>query len=154
MGRVYTIPFDDVAISAAQDIFSVQTPSGIAISVHMIQLGQRGITSWGGLPLRFVRFSGAYTAPTGGSSVTPAKKNFNDAASGCTGRVNDTTVATGGTSVTEETDEWVLLNNYLWLPAPEDRIILPPSQMLVVRLPTAPSASTNASGTLTFEEIC
>src|SRR5690242_5646880 len=110
MGRIYTVPFDDVSISVAQDMFSVQTPSGIAISIHSIQLGQRGLTTWGGLPLRFLTFSGAYTAPSGGSSVTAAKE-FNDSASGCTCRVNDTTVATGGTSVTRETDEWILLNN-------------------------------------------
>lgn len=154
MGRIYTVPFDDVAVSAAQDMLSVSVPSTTAVAIHSIVLGQRGLTSWAGLPLRFVRFSGAFTNPAGGSSVTPAKANFNDAASLCTCRANDTTVAGSGTAVTVVTDEWILLNNYLWLPPPEDRIILPPSQLFVLRLPTAPSASTNCSGTLTFEELC
>lgn len=154
MGRVYTVSFDDVSVSAAQDLLSVATSSGLAVAVHMITLGQRTLTSWEAKPLRLVRYSGAYTASSGGNAATARPHNFNDAASGCTCRINDTTAASGGTSVTIATDEWVFLNNYLWLPAPEDRIILAPSQALQVRLPTAPSGATSASGSITFEELC
>lgn len=154
MGRIYTASFDDVSISAAQDVLSVASPSGIAIAIHEIVLGQRTLTAWEGKPLRFVRYSGAYSAPSGGNSVTPRPHNFNDAASGATARINDTSAASGGTSVTIRTDEWIFLNNFLYLPAPEDRIILAPSQLFVLRLPTAPSGAMNASGSIAFEELC
>ena len=158
MGRIYTASFDDVSVSAAQDLLSLATgtsgsPLLMSVAIHMITLGQRTLTSWEAKPLRLVRYSGAYTISSSGNSATPRPHNFGDAAATATARINDTTAASGGTSVSILTDEWVFLNNYLYLPAPEDRIILAPGQALQVRLPTAPSAAMSASGSITFEEL-
>jgi hypothetical protein len=159
MGRIYTASFDDVSISAAQTLFNVATgtsgsPLNMAVAIHMIVLGQRSLTSWEAKPLRFTRTSGAYTISSGGASATPRPHNFGDAAATATARTNDTTSNAAGTEVTLMTDEWVFLNNYLWLPAPEDRIILPPGQSFQLKLPTAPSGATSCSGSITFEELC
>lgn len=159
MGRIYTASFDDVSISAAQTLISVATGTAAAylemvVAVHMVTLGQRTLTTWEAKPLRFIRTSGSYTTSSGGSAPTPRPLNFGDPAATATCRANDTTPASGGTGVTLITDEWVLLNNYLWLPPPEDRIILAPGQSLQIYLPTATSGATSASGAITFEELC
>lgn len=159
MGRIYTASFDDVSISAAQTLLAVATgtsgsPLNMAVSIHMIVLGQRSLTSWEAKPLRFNRVSGAYTQSSGGTAPTPRPHNFGDSAATATARANDTTAASAGTTTTIMTDEWVFLNNYLWLPAPEDRIILAPGQCFALHLPTAPSGATSCSGSITFEELC
>lgn len=153
MGRIYTASFDDVSISAVQDLLSVKASAAVAIAIHQIVLGQRSLTSWEARPLRFMRYSGAFTDGSGGNAATPRPHSTGDAAAVASARINDTTTFSGGTSLTLLTDEWVFLNNYLYLPAPEDRIILAPSQAFVLRLPTAPSAGMSASGSITFEEI-
>lgn len=159
MGRVYTASFDDVSVSAAQALFNVATgtsgsPLLFAVSIHSIVLGQRTLTAWEAKPLRFTRTTGAYTPSSGGAAPTPRPHNPGDAAATATARTNDTTQNSGGTTITLITDEWVFLNNYLYLPPPEDRIILAPGQSFQLVLPTAPSGSTSCSGSVTFEELC
>ena len=158
MGRIYSASFDDVSVAAAQSLFNVATdtsgsPLLVAVAIHQIAFGQRSLTTWEAKPLRFVRTSGAYTTSSGGASATPRPHNFGDAAATATARTNDTTAASGGTGVTVMTDEWVFLNNYLYLPAPEDRIIIAPGQCFQLYLPTAPSGATSCSGSITFEEL-
>ncbi len=159
MGRIYTASFDDISISAAQALFNIATgtsgsPLAMAVAIHEITLAQRTLTSWEAKPLRWIRTSGAYTTSSGGNSATPRPHNFGDAAATATARINDTTVASSGTGVTIKTGEWIFLNEFLYLPAPEDRIILPPGQCFQLTLPTAPSAAMSASGSITFEELC
>lgn len=159
MGRIYTAAFDDVSISAAQTLIGVATGTSaailhIAVAIHMVTLGQRTLTTWEAKPLRMIRTSGAYTRSSGGSAPTCRPHNFGDPAATATARANDTTADSGGTGITLLTDEWVMLNNYLFLPSPEDRPIIAPGQSFQVYLPTAPSGATSCSGSITFEELC
>ena len=152
MARIYSVPFVNVSVAAVQDLFSLQTTSGMAVELHEITIGQVTSTTVASARLSWKRFSGAYTIGSGGNSATPAKLNFGDAAAVATGRINDTTQTSAGTSVVFHGDVFNYVNGFLWLPAPEDRPIIAPSQAFVLSLDNVPSTAT-MSGTLTFAEL-
>jgi len=153
MGRIYSIQFNNVSVSAVQDLMSLQSTSGMAISIHEVIVAQVTGSTVANLRLTLKRFSGAYSIGSGGSSVTPGKFNFGDAAATATGRANDTTQTTSGTAVTLRGDVYNVINGYQFLPAPEDRPIIAPSQAFVVSLDSAPGSAETMSGTVVFEEL-
>jgi hypothetical protein len=153
MGRVYEIPFNNISVSAVQDLISIQSTSGMAFKVLEVVLGQITVTTVESLQLTFKRFSGAYTIGSVGASVTPAKHNFGDAAATVTARRNDTTQTTGGTSVTVRADIYNEVNGYQYLAIPDKEIIIAPSQAFVVSLDSAPALARTMSGSVTIEEL-
>jgi hypothetical protein len=48
---------------------------------------------------------------------------------------------------------WIIQSPYLWLPTPEFRHILSPSQRYTVELATTPADSITVSGEMLVEEI-
>lgn len=152
MARAYVVQFNNVSISAAQDLTSLQTTSGMVAEVDEFVFGQITAVSVGNLRITMKRFSGAYTIGSGGSAATPSKNVFGDSAATCTGRTNDTTQTTGGTSVTMPADVINVINGYQYLPAPEDRLSFTISQAFVVSLDAAPGSAETSSGRLVFRE--
>lgn len=153
MGRIYEVPFSNVSVSAVQDLLSVQSTSGMAFKLLEIVLGQITVATVENLRLTLKRFSGAYTIGSGGSSVTPVKHNFGDAAATVTARANDTTQTTGGTSSIIRADVFNEINGYQYLAIPDKEIILPPSQAFILSLDTAPAAARTMNGSLLLEEL-
>jgi hypothetical protein len=96
---------------------------------------------------------GATSAGSGGGTMTPAPLEFGWAAAGGVARINDTTPASGGTIVTLRPSNWIIQAPYLWIPTPETRHILSPSQRYVVGLATTPADSITMSGEMLIEEI-
>lgn len=152
-GRVYSVEFANVSVSAVQDLFLLQSTSGMAFRLLEVVLGQVTITTVEELRVSLKRFSGAYTAGTGGTATTPAKHNFGDAAAVTTCSANATTQTTGGASVILRADTFNEVNGYQYLAIPDREIIIAPSQALVFSLDTAPATARFMSATLTFEEI-
>lgn len=150
--RIYTIQFSGVSVSAVQDLISAQSTSGGSFYVNEIYLGQITQTSVEILRVSVKRFSGAYSIGSAGTSATPQKMLFGDAAATATGRVNDTTQTTSGTAVTLATDDFNLINGWQYLPAPEDRIKVNPSQAIVLSLDTAPASARTMSGYMVIAE--
>src|ERR1700733_1041045 len=93
-GRMYSINFTDVSVSAAQDLINITATAGMAFKIHRIEGGQRSLTAWESKPVKLVRLPATVTAGSGGSAVTPQKMNNGDAAATVTARANDTTPAT------------------------------------------------------------
>jgi hypothetical protein len=153
MGRVYEAGFSAASISAVQDIFSIQSTSGMAFCVREIVLTQITAVTIEAWRMTLKRFSGGYTIGAGGSALTPAKHNFNDAAATCTARSNDTTQTTGGTAVTIRPDGFNLINGYQYLAIPDKEIIISPSQAFVLSLDAAPAGTRVVNGAITFEEL-
>jgi hypothetical protein len=153
--RVYTCEFNGVAVSAVQDLFMLQTTSGMAAELHEIVLGQVTATSVGNLKVSLKRFSGSYTPGSGGSAGTVSKTNFNDSAATCTVGLNETsqTAVNTGAVANVRNDVFNVINGWQYLPAPEDRIQIAPSQALVVSLDTAPGNAETMSGTIVFAEL-
>ena len=155
MGRVYSISFTNISVSAVQDLISVQSTSGMAFKLLEAVFGQITVTTIENLRLTIKRFSGAYTIGSVGAAATPQKQNFGDAAATVTARVNDTTqtVVGGGAVVTERADVLNMINGYQYLAIPDKEIIIAPSQALVFSLDTAPGAARVMNGSLLVEEM-
>ena len=45
-GRFYTVSFDDISVSAAQDLLNLTATASMAFRLWRVQGGQRGLTSW------------------------------------------------------------------------------------------------------------
>lgn len=155
IGRVYTVSFDNVAVTAVQDLFGlyVGTAPG-SILLHEVRLGQISATTVGNLRVSIRRLPATVSSGSGGSAGTVQPRIFGDAAATMTARINDTTPATtGGTVQTMIADVFNVVNGWLYLPAPDDRILAQRTQAIIVSLLTAPLSSETMSGTAVVEEI-
>lgn len=153
MGMRYSVTIDALAVSAAQDLFELTAPSDCIVLIHACYLGQTSDVGDANAENLKVQFIKGYTSSgSGGSAATPTKLETGFAAAGSAAEVNNTTVANTGTATVHHQDVWNTQLPYQYRPAPEERIVLSPSERLVVRLP-APADAITMSGTLVFEEI-
>lgn len=155
MSNIYSITFAGVAVTAQQDLFEYTAPSSAVAIIHSVELTQStevGDATLEGLSILHKR--GATTSGTGGTqAVIPAPLEFGTPAAGGVADINNTTKASGGTIVTLRASNWIIGSAYLWLPTPEIRHILSPSQRYTVELATTPADSITMSGELVFELI-
>ena len=158
MGRFYSVNFSAVTASAAQDLFELVAPSNAAArirlhAVSLIQTSDVAAADSEALRVSVLRYSSGSTSGSGGSAPTPSPLESGDPAATFTAEVNNTTTATGGTSVTLCEDGFNVLAGWQWsLPIPPDRR---PSavngERLIVRM-TAPADALTLSGTAIVEE--
>lgn len=152
--RLYAVTMNAVAVSATQDLFNLTATANMAFKVHSIFLGQKTLTTAEMKQIKCQRMPATVTAGSGGSVATPRPLNNGDSAAVVTARINDTTgMTTSGTAVDLYDDVWHFLNGLFWMPAPEQRPIIAPSQGFTVNLPTAPSGAMTVSGTVVIEEL-
>lgn len=159
-GRVYTVIFDNVAVTAAQDFFALRPAAGKPIRLLAIDIGQTnrvGDANEDMLRWEIKVFTGAtLTAGTGGTAPTPQVVHATDQAAGFTSRVNDTTRAsTTGTTSVKHASTFNTRVGLLWVPPPEVLIECADSTNgdLIVGTAEAVSASTTMSGTAYVEEL-
>lgn len=155
MGRPYSISTGDVSVSASQDLINITATAAMAFDVLRVVVGQRSLaTNWEAKPLRLRRMPATVTAGSGGSSLTPRRGIFGDAAPTITAHGNDTTpMTTGGTAEDLMQDMFVFFNGLLWVMTPREKLTITISQGLALNLPTAPSGASNMSATVWVEEI-
>ena len=68
MGRVYTVEFANVSVSAAHDLIGIYAGSSKAFKLHSVTIGQVTATAVGNLRLRINRLTSAVTSGSGGSA--------------------------------------------------------------------------------------
>lgn len=158
MSRMYSVVFDNVSVSAAQDLFELTPADDKPILIHGLILSNVGGTADAGdaqeelLRLSIIR--GFTTSGSGGSAPTPAPVVPNDGAAGFTAEVNNTTVANTGTTTTQYCDGWNIRIPYQQFWTPETRpMATQGNTTIVVRLVTAPADAVSCSGTLYVEEL-
>lgn len=154
MGMLYTATFAEVAVSVAADLFEIVAPSDAAVVLHSVRIGQsteEGDAAAEMLPIAIVK--GNATSGSGGSTPTPTPLESGFTAAGSTVETCNTTQASTGTPLTLVADAFNVQVGWQWIPTPEERIVLSPSQRCVVRLGAAPADAMNMNGTLVFEEI-
>ena len=152
-GRMYSVSFDQQAVSAAQDLINITATSGMAFRVHRIELGQRTLTTWEAKPIKLIRMPATVTAGTGGNTgvIVPLG---NQGTATVTARVNDTTpMTTSGTAAIILARDWEFLNGFLVVFTPDERPLITVSQGLALNLPVAPSGSMTCSGSIIIEEV-
>lgn len=152
--RIYSAQFENVAVSAVQDIFSILAASTKGFELRYISLGAVGQTSATEFRLSIKRLPTTVTQGSGGTSPTINKlDSLNGTAATSTVHANDTTQAsTNGTAVTIWSGTWDVLLPFEYIPAaPEERPTCGVSECLVLTLNAAPSL-TNISGCIMWCE--
>lgn len=154
MGLMYSLQFTGVAVTAQQDFFEYTAPADAVAIIHSINVTQT--TDYKDAEeeiLSVLLKRGATTTGSGGTTPTLQPTEFGFPAAGGVGKVNNTTKATAGTIATLHADAWNIRGPFTWLPTPEIRIVLSPSQRFTVELATTPTDSITCNGTMYIEEI-
>jgi hypothetical protein len=155
MSRVYTVSFENVAVTAAQDFFEISPADDHPVRLLGINVDQ--FTDTGDAAEEILRYKiirGHATSGSGGSAPTPRPMDPSDAASGFACEVNNTTIASAGTGVDLVCGAFNIRAGLavFWPPEcyPEAN---QGNTTIVVRLMAAPADSLTMSGTLYVEEL-
>lgn len=153
-GRIYTMGFQNVTLSAVQDLFNVSAGASKIFAVLSVNIGQITATSVANCRIRLRYLPTVVTAGSGGTAGTLKPFVSGDASVTITGRINDTTQASSsGTIVDIWDDQWNIINGFIWVPpVPSRPPVIGLSGAFIVSLDTAP-ASIVANGSITVEEL-
>lgn len=154
MGRMYAAAFEDVAVTAAQDLFEIQPADDEKVTVHALYLTQTsdfGDSEEEGLLVKIVR--GNSTPGSGGTVLTPAPMDPKVGAAASTVDRNNTTEASAGTEEILHLEAINVRVGLAYIPTPESRPQADQGNTtLCVRLIDAPADSLTMSGLIIFEE--
>ena len=152
-GLTYEISIDAVASPAAEfDAFEYTAPADAIAIIHRVMLGQTsdyGDAAAEGLMARLI--TGHATSGSGGSAATPRALQTGFPAAGGAAETMNTTIASTGTPLTKHAEA---LNGQIGMdyrPTPEERIVLSPSERIVLRV-SAPADAITIVGSLVIEE--
>lgn len=155
MGRMYTVEFENVAVTAAQDFFEIVPADDKPCAIHAIHLSQStevGDSAEEMLRVKIIR--GHTTSGSGGSTSTAAPLDPSDTAAGFTCEVNNTTIASVGTTADLHSESFNVRAGWVYIPTPECRPkVSQGNTSLVVRLLAAPADSVTMNGTMYVEEL-
>lgn len=154
MPRTYAITFENVAVSAAQDLVQVKGATGKTVRILRQWVGATNTT----LPtaqmvqLRSRFLPTTVTDGSGGSTPTPRPLDPGDAAASLTALVNDTTKASssGTATILEEAGVHIYSGYDYQFPKPP---VIGPSQSFVFELLSTVSGTVNMSGGVLVEEM-
>lgn len=153
MGRMYTVAFSAVTVSAAEDLFEITPADDKPVKLRGLFIGQSsdaGDAQDEMLQVSIIR--GHTTSGSGGSTPTPRPLSSIDVAAGFAAEANNTTIASAGTTHTLHTDTFNVRAGYqLWFP-PECCPMASQADVTIVVRVTAPADSLTMSGTLYVEE--
>ena len=164
---VFTATFSGVTIATAggtQDLFEIVAPATSRVIIHDIALAQYSPSDLVDAEAEIVSLlimRGHTTSGSGGSTPTASNMNPYSRAAGSVVETNNTTLASSGSPETLWADGWHLQAGFIWRLSErttslktEGKILLKPSQRLVVRMASAVADDiVGANGTLLFEEI-
>jgi hypothetical protein len=157
----YGMQYTAVAVATAKtvesDIIEITAPADASVLVTSIYLSAPLTADMGDAQAESlkVQFIKGYTVSgsTGvGAAITCTPLQSGFAAQGSVVDTHNTTLANTGTPLTLHEDIYNSQIGYQWRPAPNEYIVLSPSQRLVVRV-AAPADSITIAGTLNFTEI-
>lgn len=153
--RVYTVSFENVAVTAAQDFFEI-TPAAnhpiVLVGITIDQFSDLGDAQEEALRFKVIR--GHTTSGSGGSAATPRPLDPGDAAASFTAEVNNTTIASAGTTVDLHAGSFNIRTGLmLWWPPESTPVANAGQTTIVVRLMAAPADSLSMSGTLYVAEL-
>ena len=156
--RLYTAVFEDISVTAAQDLFEILAATGKTIKIwkwNIFQTSDVGDAEEELLAIETVRGDGTVTSGSGGGSVTPEPVDNGDSAAGATVERNNTTrmaVGTGTLDVLEKFG-WNVRAPIEMIYLPEERPVITPGDRWTLSLNDAPGDALTVSGMIMFEEI-
>jgi hypothetical protein len=143
---VYTVLEAGTAYTASRTVLQINAAATKALVLLRAWVSQLESETATAEEIQLLRTTTAGT----GTSVTPAPLSGAQAATSTASR-NHTAEGTAGTELFRE--GWEVRNGWLYHPVPEERIIVPPSGRLALRLPSAPEASLTIIAGMTFAEL-
>ncbi len=149
MSRMFTVQFSEVAVSAQQDLFQVEsliTP----VVIHAVFLSQTsdvGDAAAENLSIRIARVTDDVT-----DDLATVKLDNGSVTQTADVAVNETSELTTGLEVIHS-EAWNIALPFIWMPPPEMRIVGEIGNTIVVNLNTTPADSITMSGTIYFEEM-
>lgn len=153
MPREYTVTFENVAVTAAQDLFQIIGASGKILRILRVAVGatDTSIPTSQQVRIRCRFLPATVSNGSGGSAPTPQPLDAGDAAASFTAKANSTSQATtGGTAVVLETLGANLYAGYDYaFPKPP---IVGPSESFTFELLSTVSGTVHLSGTCLVEE--
>jgi hypothetical protein len=163
-GRVFEVFGENQTMSTGSVMIAGQTAAsgaGSVLEFMRLEINQNSTTTAAQLRAEIATRDTAGTLTT--TSVTPANTVLGGPASGLSGntsviggagRIGITSSAdSGGTYTQRRPFNFNNLNGYLDVPTPEERIIIPPSTVFVVRFVAAPGTLTGWSYCLCYREL-
>ena len=152
MPQIYTVQVNNVAVTAAQDIFEISPADDKPIELVDVVVTCRDTETNEQFTCTIQRRSGAFTSGSGGSTPTPAPRAIGDRSVGFSAEANNTTRATGGTQEVLHAEGWPSQGGFAFAPIPGKEFAAKQAEALVVGLENAPGASTNFNATITIRE--
>lgn len=154
MGRIYSVSFEGVAVTAAVDVFELAPADDKPLRVHAISISQSSDVGDAAEELLRVKvIRGHATSGSGGTATTPRPLNPSDTAAGFTAETNNTTIASTGTPIDLDAFTFNIRSGGERVYTPEGRIdVSQANTTLVVRLMAAPADSLTLSGNMLVEE--
>ena len=155
MSKIYSAEFADVAVTAAQDLFSLLVGDDEPIHLLGCIISQNtdvGDAEAESLTIKIIRGWG--TVGSGGTAPTPNNLDGKGGAATTTVRANDTTEASAGSPLDMHSECWNIAVPWIYMPIPELRIRVDQGDdLLSVSLITVPNDSITVSGVIYWEEI-
>lgn len=150
MGRIYSVQFTEVAVTAQQDLFQIEAlvvPVRL-LAVYLSQSTEVGDAAAEGLSIQIRRFTDAVT-----DDLATVQADGGDATQNADVAVNETTELVTGQEI-YHTEVWYVANGpFIYLPPPELRMAIQVGNGAAVNLNTTPADSITMSGTVYFEEF-
>ena len=155
MSRVYSVSFENIAVTAAQDLICITGASSSKITrIISCNVGATNTTlpTAQMLEIRCRLLGATVSAGTGGNSFTPIKLDQGDSAASSTGYINATGKATtsGTAYVLFEDAAHIFAGHSITFPS---RPIVSNGEAFVYELLSTVSGTVNMSGSVYFEEI-
>lgn len=144
-GRVYSVPVNALSmLPVSQDMFSILASSSAPFTVEEVRLDPIA-TTVSELNLSMHVWTGGFTNSTGGTVITPVKRDFGDVAAGITTRIGcsvKASTASSGVNTVFDAGNWNLVNGWAWQPIDIDhRMVIPPSGLFTLTIDSTPSSA-------------
>ncbi len=154
-GFMNTMPMTVTGATVVQDLFSLVAGAASVICIHECHIGQE--TEFGDaaaemLDIKISRFEGGFSIGTGGTTPTEEPMHTGGVTT-TSGRTNDTTPTSGGTEAIMKRDTFHVAGGFHYVPTPEARVWVSPTDAFIVGLMTAPDDAIDLRGYIVWEEF-
>jgi hypothetical protein len=163
LNQTYKVTMAAATIIASGELITIRAATAIGSRASMLEIlrmscGQTSTTTSAQLAVRWGQKASAFGTFT---TVTPAPIALGTVASAITGSTSNAASSAGinasangaGTLTVLGQEAFNNLNGWLWVPTPEERIIVTPDLTFLLQLQGTPSALTGWSADLTFREL-
>ena len=163
MAATYSIVMDNATVVANATFIFLRAATAVTSRGSILEILRASATQYGTSTSQQLGMEIAQKVSAYGTYVTATPTNYvvGGPASGISGGttgaagtcgVNASAEGAGATTMIYE-DGFNNLNGFLWVPTPEERIILPPDAALTLKLSGTPTTLTNWHAVLVYREI-